>query len=395
MKIPTSLRTTVQTTFQVVRDPRLLLWSVFLLFFPYYPFASGLPQPADWLLIILAPLMLRSWNGRLPADMARPYKALLTFVVYVIIVNLAWSVIVFKFTISPKQGFLLSPLFYIYNALMFLTMILMFLRYGEFLLWLTGRLVLMSVVAQVLISFVFRGAARRATLLFNNPNQLGYFAVLCACILLINQRRLKLSTLQVLIGVLAASYLSLLSSSKAALACIGMLGIALIMTRARTMLLSFVVLAVLVFTPNKFSDAIDRAHDRIVTDQTKGFVEERGYDRIINNPEYCVLGSGEGGYGRFKESTEIGSHEIHSSAGTLIFCYGIIGLVLFAMFVWLLLVRQNVRGWLVLLPAFAFGMTHQGLRFTLMWVLLGMAIALRHLDLVDKAKAHAARYAEK
>ena len=38
--------------------------------------------------------------------------------------------------------------------------------------------------------------------------------------------------------------------------------------------------------------------------------------------------------------------------------------------------------WIVVGPAFAYGMTHQGLRFTLLWVLLGIAVALLLLTLV-------------
>jgi hypothetical protein len=371
---------------RVLRDPRLVLWSLFVIFFPFYAFASGLPQPADWVLVVLAPLAIRSWNGRMPRDMVRPYKALLMFTAYVVGVNLLWSVIEFEFTFRLKEGFLLSPLFYVYNALMLLTFLLMFGRYGEFLLWLTVRLVLVSVGIQLAIAVVVGGGAR-SSLFFNSPNQLGYYAVLSAGIILIGQRKLGLSTLATTFGTLGAAYLALLSSSKAALASIGMLGIALMLTRFRSMLVAFLVLTVLIFTPNRFSDAIDRAHDRIVNDESRDFIEERGYDRIINNPEYTIFGAGEGGYKRFRDSTEIGSHEIHSSIGTLIFCYGLVGTVLFGLFVLLSLQRAELQTWIVMGPAFAYGMTHQGLRFTMFWVLIGVAVGLRHLALTSRGKS--------
>jgi hypothetical protein len=138
------------------------------------------------------------------------------------------------------------------------------------------------------------------------------------------------------------------------------------------------VLAVLTFTANPFSRAIEKAQSRIANDQSHGLLEERGYDRVWNNPEYWFFGAGEGDYKRFADTTVIHSHELHSSAATLFFSYGVIGVALFAVFLWLALKGLSGRMWIVVLPGFAYGMVHQGLRFTLMWVMLGFVIALRH-----------------
>lgn len=378
IKIPTGFRSAMAETQKVIRDPRLVLWSLFVIFFPFYVFSSGLPQPADWLLLILAPVLLKGWSGRLPPAMARPYRALVIFAVYTIVVNLVWSLILGSFTIDLKDGFLLSPMFYIYNSLMFLTFLLMSLRYGDFLLWLTGKLVLISTLVQVALSFITSSNRHRATLLFNNPNQLGYYALLSACILLLAHRKVRMSMWQLTLGLITSSYLALMSASKAALATVAMLSIALVLGRIRTMMVAGVAFTILISTSNPFSDALDRAQQRITDDQSKNFVEERGYDRILNNPEYCVVGAGEGGYRRFADTTALGgSHEIHSSGGTLIFCYGIMGTLLFGVFLWMILWGSGIRTWIVVGPAFAYGMTHQGLRFTFLWVLLGIAVALR------------------
>jgi hypothetical protein len=154
----------------------------------------------------------------------------------------------------------------------------------------------------------------------------------------------------------------------------------MLLGRLRTMIVAGLVLLALVFTSNPFSDAIDRTAQRFQIDQSLGFFEERGYDRIWNHPEYWVLGSGEGAYERFKDTTIIGSHELHSSLGTLFFCYGAVGLLVFLIFMWTVMRRTRLHAWLVMAPAFAYGMTHQGLRFSLMWVLLGVVVALRELD---------------
>jgi len=206
------------------------------------------------------------------------------FIVYVMLVNAVWSVVLLTFSINAKDGFLMAPTFYIFNGLMLFTFFLMFQRYGERLLWLTVRLVLVSVFIQLAFAFLARASVGRATVMFNNANQLGYYALLSACVLLLGQKRLKLSTLQITAGLAACSYLALLSASKAALTSVVALGVTLLISRLRTIVVVALVFGVLIFTSNPFSAAIERAQQRIDNDQSFGFVEERGYDRIIDYP---------------------------------------------------------------------------------------------------------------
>jgi hypothetical protein len=392
-RTPTTLLAALEQVSRIRRDIRLLLWSSVVLLFPFYIFDSGLPQPADWLGLLLLPILLRTWNGRLPPPLVRPLKWLIAFVFYVLLVNLAWSGAVLTFSLNAKDGFLMAPSFYIFNGMMFLTFLLMFQRYGEFLLWLTVRLVLISALLQLAIAIGLGGALGRSTVMFNNPNQLGYYALLSACVILLGQRRLKLSTIQVTIGLAACSYLALLSASKAALASIGALSIALMISKLRTIVVASIVFGALIFTDNPFSAAIDRAEQRIVNDQSYGFFEERGYDRILEFPEYWAFGAGEGAYGRFKEIGLIGSHELHSSIATLFFCYGLIGTVIFGMFLLGTLSGAGARAWIIVGAALAYGMTHQGLRFRLMWLLLGIVCTLREVETRERLARTMARLA--
>jgi hypothetical protein len=390
-RTPTTLAAALEQIGHIRKDLRLTLWSSTILLLPFYVFDSGLPQPADWLLAALLPLLLWTWNGRLPGPLARPLKALLVFLLYVVIVNLAWSLVMFTFSLNPKEGFLIAPSYYVFNGMLFLSFLLMFQRYGEFFLWLTARLVLVSVLIQVVLAFTLQSALTRSTAMFNNPNQLGYFALLSACVILLGQKRLKLSTLQVTIGVAGCSYLALLSASKAALASIGVLGIALLLSKVRTILVASIVLGALIFTDNPFSAAIDRAEQRISSDQSLGFLEERGYDRIVAFPEYWAFGAGEGAYRRFKEISAIGSHELHSSLATLFFCYGIIGTIVFCLFLRGALSGAGARAWVIIGAALAYGMTHQGLRFRLLWLLIAMVCTLREVVTRDRIARAPAR----
>lgn len=380
MALPTLIsdaRAAAKQIVQMARDPILAIWGLYLLAVPVYVFKSGVPQPGDYLIVLLMPMAIAR-RSTLASIARTPVRALFTFTAYVVTLNLIWSAVLGNWTFSPKEGLLLSPLFYTYNALMFLVVVILYQRYRERLLWLTAKLVLASLIIQVMVSSVNVTAGLRTLGLFNNANQLGFYALLSASILLLLQRRGYLSTLEISVGVPCAIYLCLLSASKAALGGIGLLAIFGTFVRLRTMLVIAAVLGLSLVVADPVLEAIERAVSRIENDNlTHSAIEERGYDRIVNNPEYLAIGAGEGAYTRFEETTIIGSHEIHSSLGTLAFCYGVPGLVLFGVFMWLVLRGSGFRTWLLVAPSFAFGMTHQGLRSTLFWVQLAIVVAIR------------------
>jgi hypothetical protein len=147
-------------TLAAMREPALFMWAMYLLLVPVYLWASGLPQPGDILIILLAPLALARWNGRLSPPIASVMRALVLFTVYVVIVNVAWSLALNQYAINLKKGFGLSPLFYIYNALVFLIVVVMYQRFGQRLLWFTGKVILYALVLQVGAAFALGGASR-------------------------------------------------------------------------------------------------------------------------------------------------------------------------------------------------------------------------------------------
>jgi hypothetical protein len=91
----------------------------------------------------------------------------------------------------------------------------------------------------------------------------------------------------------------------------------------------------------------------------------RGYDRIVNHPEFWFFGAGEGSFQRFES---VLGGEIHSSWGTIFFSYGLIGTLLFLLF--FLNVFKYKKNFFYFMPIFFYGLTHQGLRSTQFWILL-------------------------
>lgn len=362
---------------EAIRDPRLLLWVLYLLAAPIYIFDSGLPQPGDYLVFLIGPLVFFRPRPVSSQVVTQVKRMLVAFVVYVILINLMWSAVLGQWTFVARYGFLLSPVFYIYNVVMFFVVMALYEQYRERFLWLTAKMVLVSLLAQVVLSGVIVSPGLRETVLFNNANQLGFYAVLSASILFVLRRKDYTSTTELTAGMVAAVYLCLISASKAALGAIGILAIFGAFVRLRTMIVIGIVFGLSLLIASPMVDAIEQAMSRPSKPTNLSFAEERGYDRIFNNPEYIITGAGEGGYGRFIESTVIGKHEIHSSLGTLLFCYGIVGFTLFGLYIWTILRGTGLRTWMIVAPSFAFGMTHQGLRSTLFWVLLAVVLAIK------------------
>jgi hypothetical protein len=385
-EIPRTWAEAGQVFWIVAADPTLILWALYILLVPIYTFDSGLPQPGDLLIFLLAPAVLGRWNGRIPKTTKAAVVALLLFTAWATVVNVGWSAVLGSWTLNRKWGFLISPTFYIYNAIIFVVMVVLYQRLGRWFLWLTAQLILLSLLSQVLVSFFFSRGGIRGEVLFNNPNQLGYYAMLSASILMMAHRRVGISTLTLTVGMLAATYLSLLSASRAALSGLAILLAVGFLSRFRSMLIAGVIAVPIMFS-QPFTDVIERTQYRVENDESLTFFEERGYDRIYNNLEYVITGAGEGGFKRFEFTTAIRAHEMHSALGTILFCYGIPGVLLFILFCVRLIQGVPLRLVLMLLPAASYSVTHQSLRFTLLWVMFAFPMLMRHADLVRRQQA--------
>jgi len=108
----------------------------------------------------------------------------------------------------------------------------------------------------------------------------------------------------------------------------------------------------------------------------RSFLEERGYDRIWHNERYLLLGAGEGGLSRF-DTAYVKNMELHSSPGTLLFSYGVVGSILFLVFTWRVIRRARLLFMITLLPPLLYTGAHQGLRFTMLWVVLAIFMAVK------------------
>ncbi|MEA4961775.1 hypothetical protein [Lutispora sp.] len=91
----------------------------------------------------------------------------------------------------------------------------------------------------------------------------------------------------------------------------------------------------------------------------------RGYYRLIHYPQYLIFGAGEGEYLRFKYYIEF-----HSTLGNILMSYGIIGLFLYLASIIFAIKNNGWKDTYIIFFIFLYGLTHNGIRNTLLWILV-------------------------
>jgi hypothetical protein len=366
----------------VAHDPALLVWCLFVLLSPIYVFKSGLPQPGDLLVFLLVPLALARWDGKLDRQSARMIKPLLWFTLWVCVVNYGWAAVLWKWT--SRKDFVTHPFFYAFNVAVFLSALVIARRDRDRFVRITVDVVYLTIIVTVIASVFMRGVYR-TQVFFNSPNQLGYYALLAACLFALAQRPLQLARLKASIGVAACAYLALLSGSRASLAGILMLLVVLLFSNPKIIIAGVIAAAGIVTLGGPIANVIEFNEKRALEDRYPhtSFAEERGYDRIWRNPEYLITGAGEGAYERFVFRAGESRRELHSSFGSVVFGYGIIGVSLFMVFFVRAIRGAPLRMILMLLPTLIYTVAHHGLRFTTFWVVLAAYIILKSTPDVD------------
>ena len=322
---------------------------------------GGVPQLADYYLLGTMCLAFATLPFQLNRSTVAALLAFIGFVCYTALVNSMWAVHL------EDLSLLKSTLFYAYDVMLLLTCLLLYSSYKEDFLRVTAKAVGISVVLQALLSpFAPQSIYSRQAAFFNNENQLGYFCLLAAIVFVLGARRFNFPLRYQFVFYSALTYLALLAQSRAALLGLGTLSILALLAHPFRLLLALSVVAAAYFVivnPELLSKSAERLAVQGGYDTPGG----RGYDRIVNYPEHLLVGAGEGAYTRFR--SELFGSEIHSSYGTLLFCYGIPGTLLFTLAL-VSICRRDPRVVLFMIPAFVHGIGHQGLRFAFFWTTL-------------------------
>ncbi|MBN1239042.1 MAG: hypothetical protein JXB36_11105, partial [Gammaproteobacteria bacterium] len=314
------------------------------------------------------------------------------FVAYVAIVNVAnlfltsAGVGVDRAVLPLRRGDYMEPFvysaFYVFNYVYFCGVLCLgrgpgetetYERFWRLLLYATAAsLMLQAALATLGLGKDYR--TYRTILFFNNPNQLGYYALCAATIMMLGHTLSRRLLPLTLIAYVLALYLSALALSKAGLLAVLALPFIYLIngpTRSATRIITIAAGAALVFV------VADQVSDSIFTNLEKRFASfgeqgddtlaGRAYDRIVNYPQYLAFGAGEGLRFRFDRALEI-----HSLFGTLLFSYGVVGASIIAVFVARLVALAGFGNALYVVPVALYNLTHNGIRSPLMWLLFAM-----------------------
>jgi hypothetical protein len=355
-----------------------IILALSIIVFPLYLFPSGQPQAFDFLMAFLLLAWVAIAGFRIKV-IRMPVEAglLIVFAVYTAAINLLNAMWFSEIEI-------LKPVpFYLYNVAVYLMCVsLASVRGGSFLNLISFAFLAACFIQLVYVILLAEPSVNtsRSMGTFNNPNQLGYFSLLGACSFFYIYEKLdvhwwagRYSGIVLVFGASSFLLAALMSSSKAAIVSLIVLYI-MIFIRKPLYVVIFLPCIFLLLTSKYFGRYLDTIVIRFTNigvdpdDSMSG----RGYDRIMNHLEYTFFGAGEGAIHRFETTL---SGELHSSIGTLIFSYGIVGCAIFLLAI-LCFARSDKAAIKYLLVIALYGLTHQGLRNTMLWVFFGILSAI-------------------
>lgn len=371
---------------RVRAKPLLLFLGTSLL--PIYPFGSGGIQPAHAVLALFAGLTLLTY--RVPLTLWS--LALFGMFLHSFIVESIYL------TLGSEPGVLLNSLFNLYNFVL-VAGIYTYVRKHGLRALVPGILIAGAIaVATIVVAGVDlreMGETGRATGTFNNPNQLGYFSVCLLSLTYLFYRHGHVNY-WLAAGIFAASgFLAISSLSKAAMiANFIVIFLALKPAMSRAAMLSWFVVSLgagwglfLLYNNGAFDEFLFMRRISNIASEGDSSLESRGYFALLEgNALQLLFGLGAQGV------QDLVGHEVHSTFGSVANNYGLFGLAVFflAFAVWALRLCRGYGfiGMICLTgPAMMYGITHNGTRFTIFWVLFAASLAMAQNTWAPSAKS--------
>lgn len=343
-----------------------------ILSFPFYIFGSGGIQISTVFLLVasIGEIHKLSFKDRYYIDIKKKIIPLFFFVLYAILITLTWYLIILDSSI------LLFPLIYIFDFFILFALGLRLIKDVSFVNFF-AYLIVVSTIIQFLISILITSDSFRGSLFFNNPNQLGYFSLLTAAIITVLVKEKHISTLYYIVSMLCCIWLAQLSLSKSALVSGIFLLLYGMLSNVRAQIIALVLLVCFIFIIGDNSFLLDRfdiVYSRLdgIGSESDDNAEGRGYDRIWLQPGMLLLGASEGAVYRW--DTFLTGYEMHSTWGTILFSYGIFGLLCWLIFLFKVGFSNKFATLIPLLSVFMYGITHNGLRFVYFWIFMAILV---------------------
>lgn len=352
----------------------LFFWFLALALTPVYVLPPGNPQPTTFVLVAVIALVGVGWFVPL-----RPNRDLIVActmaALWVFIVN-AWQFFVLR---DDDPAFVKAIFFHgLSMTLVVLTALLAAGAPGQFAAWTRA-----GILAGVLVGFAAFGVtlatAPRATGLFDNPNQLAYWAILMGSLWWLLRYPGPVPGLWdlALLGMLGVMVVE--SGSRGGMLAFGLLVLIAAIRHRSWHWASLALWLALAGAPVGVGLALQAEHEGLARfEQTKKHdsLEGRGYDRPLSNPECLIAGCGEGSFADLEDAA-LGRRETHSGPLTILVSYGGVGVVAFGL---VLLVAMRGAPWgaiWLLAPPLLYNLTHNGLRASPLWIMVGVLAVIQ------------------
>lgn len=325
-----------------------VLLCIYLLLKPYYIFSSGSLQIGDIILTVAFILyLLKNRKKSIIKDTVKRNKKYILFVLLTFVVNGIYYFAYYKYK------FIISSLYYVFN--LFIIMLFTEFINDDKKLVIMKNIVRFNIIAQLGIFALGLGryyAPTRYMGTFNDPNQFAYYiftSYLMIHLISIKTNEKRGDFLFLLLSIL----LIVFSSSTGMTLGIGLflilelynivLKLPAIIKKNFGKIFAIVLTSLLIisvigifmdrdkinYIANSLNDLtiVTRIKDKFsridfeTKDSELTIWEERGYDKIYNQPYVILYGAGEGEYGRFNAAHD---GELHATLPSILFYYGII-----------------------------------------------------------------------
>ena len=304
------------------------------------------------------------------------------FVLWAVTVNMI------NFLISYHVLCVLASLQIAYTAFLFITFTIFFYRtlLDVNAIKYIYLAVLLSAFMPLLMNGMSAGFMARQGLSFPNPNQLAYFAQLIfTTILVLNYntgmfypvlRTHKLIRLSTILVIILAHIYIILSASRAGLVGIVYLDILVVWKKKKLILTAFLALIIIISAMNYLDlDKIKgmKIYKRIIAGAYYSGLYERTEGRFTFDDLSFMFGGGKARRSLAeKKAREF--KEVHNTLGDVVYSYGLIGGGLFVLFFYFYFrtcsaVKFNI---FILLSTLPLHVTHNMIRFRLMWILYAL-----------------------
>jgi hypothetical protein len=293
--------------------------------------------------------------------------------------------------VAISSGFyedIIFPIYCLFNTLVYISIsrvssqnLLPYMVYGH----LVSIIVAITSVVVSGVSLVSGDeGSYRAVGFFNNPNQLGYYAVCSFSMIYLFYRlqKLKLAT-TVLFSSLCLTLAAYSLSKAAILSIIPIAFFALVYNKKIFVIITLLFVLLIPFIYNSlvlnpsFYEGV-KVVDRISSmgnENDSGFASRGYYGFKDGSSLEITFGQG------YRAIRDIVGHEVHSSFAGLFNYYGFLpflSLILLNLY-WYYWLNRNFgfRGAIIIFaPPFLYALTHNGLRFSIFWMLIAVSMAV-------------------